>query len=178
MFWLGSIFNWYSRVEGNQFTQEIHDQTKIVPKQLVLECSDWDLFSNDTVEWRGPVHTEKWQNIIIPDQAILEHACSCCLVITFARDYKNLSWVWGKDKKSVPRIAVWHHRACQVMTNGDPEGQIFLSYPHMNNGFFFLLTTVFIYLFLNKLPEVPEYAMMQFHMMTLLDVLGKVAWVR
>ena len=34
------------------------------------------------------------------------------------------------------------------MTNADPEGQIVLSYPHTNNGFFFLLTTVlFIYLF-------------------------------
>ena len=63
------------------------------------------------------------------------------------------------------------------MTNGDPEGQIFLSYPCTNNGFFFLLTTVFIYLFLNKLPEVPEhaeYAKMQFHMMTLLDSMGKI----
>ena len=68
------------------------------------------------------------------------------------------------------------------------------------NGFFFLLTTVF--LFKNKLPEVPEYAKMQFHMMTSLkhnndslddnvrefpynqymkpsrDSLGKIAWVR
>ena len=35
-----------------------------------------------------------------------------------------------------------------MMTNGDPEGRIFLSYPHTNNGFFFLLTTVFIYLFI------------------------------
>ena len=24
------------------------------------------------------------------------------------------------------------------MTNGDPEGRIFLFYPHTNNGFFFL----------------------------------------
>ena len=32
------------------------------------------------------------------------------------------------------------------MPNGDPEGRIFLSYPHTNNGLFFLLTTVFIYL--------------------------------
>ena len=88
----------------------------------------------------------------------------------------------GRVEKSVPRIAVWHHEACRVMTNGDPEGRIFLSYPHTNNGFFFLLTTVFIYLFiylfLNKLPEVPEYAKMQFHMMPLLDVLGKIPWVR
>ena len=58
-----------------------------------------------------------------------------------------------------------------MMTNGDPEGRIFLSYPHTNNGFFFWLTTVLFFFFKNKLPEVPEYAKMQFHMMTLLDVL-------
>ena len=52
-----------------------------------------------------------------------------------------------------------------MVTNGDPEGRIILSYPHTNNGFFFLLTTVFL-LFLNKLPEVPEYAKLQFHIMT------------
>ena len=50
-----------------------------------------------------------------------------------------------------------------MMTNGDPEGRIFLSYPHTNNGLFFLLTTV---------SEVPVNAKMQYHMMTLLDVLG------
>ena len=67
-----------------------------------------------------------------------------------------------------------------MMTNGDPEGRIFLSYPHTKNGLFFLLTTAFIYLFIyffkkkkkKKLPEVPEYDKMQFHMMMLLDVLG------
>ena len=69
------------------------------------------------------------------------------------------------DRKSVPRITVWHNGACTVMTNGDHKGQIFLSYPHTNNGFFFLLTTVFIYFFESKLPDVPEYAKMQFHMM-------------
>ena len=54
----------------------------------------------------------------------------------------------GRIKKSVPRIIVWHHEACRVMTNGDPEVRIFLSYPHTNNGFFFMLTTLlFIYLF-------------------------------
>ena len=50
-----------------------------------------------------------------------------------------------------------------MMTNGDPEGQIFLSYPHTNNGFFFRAHHCF--LFRNKLPEVPEYAKIQFHMM-------------
>ena len=55
----------------------------------------------------------------------------------------------GRIEKSVQRI--WHHEACQVMTNGDPEGLIFLSYPLMNNGFYFLLTTfLFIYLLILK----------------------------
>ena len=70
----------------------------------------------------------------------------------------------GRIEKSVPRIAVWHHEACRVMANGDPEGQTFLSYPHTNNGFFLLLTTFF--LFKSKLLEDPEYAKIQFHMMT------------
>ena len=26
----------------------------------------------------------------------------------------------GRIEKSVPRIAVWHHEACRVMTIGDP----------------------------------------------------------
>ena len=51
----------------------------------------------------------------------------------------------GRIEKYVPRITVWHHEACRVITNGDSKGRIFLSYPHMNNGFFFLLTTVFIH---------------------------------
>ena len=70
----------------------------------------------------------------------------------------------GRIEKFVLRIAVWHHEACGVMTNGDPEERIYLSYRHMNNGLFFLLTTVF--LFKIQLSEVPEYAEIQFHMMT------------
>ena len=69
-----------------------------------------------------------------------------------------------------------------MMTNRDLEGRIFLSYPHTNNGLFFLLTTVFIYLFIyfkiSLQKSLNTYAKMQFHMMTLLDVLGKIAWVR
>ena len=84
----------------------------------------------------------------------------------------------GRIEKSVPRIAVLHCEACHVMTKGDLEGGFFLSFPHTNNGFFFLLTTVFYLFNLSKLPEVPEYAKMQFRMMTLLDVLGKIALVR
>ena len=42
----------------------------------------------------------------------------------------------GRIEKSVPRITDWHHEACRVMTNGDLEGQIFLSDPNTNYGFF------------------------------------------
>ena len=45
-------------------------------------------------------------------------------------DHECEGWI----EKSVPRITVWHHEACRVMTNGDPEGRI----PYLNNGFFFL----------------------------------------
>ena len=49
------------------------------------------------------------------------------------------------------------------MTNGDHEGRIFLSHPHMNNEFFFLLTTKYPILYwknLKRLTENPEYAEM------------------
>ena len=51
------------------------------------------------------------------------------------------------------------------MTEGDPEGRIFLSYPYTIDGFFFLLTTVF-YLFIYfkiSFHKSPEYAKMEFH---------------
>ena len=54
----------------------------------------------------------------------------------------------GRIEKSVQRIAAWHHEACRVMTDGDLEGRIFLSYPHTHHRLFFVLTTVFIYLFI------------------------------
>ena len=63
--------------------------------------------------------------------------------------------------KSVPRINVWHHEACRVMTNGDTEGRIFISHPHTINGFFScspLNTTFYVE---KRLPEVPEYAEMR-----------------
>ena len=47
----------------------------------------------------------------------------------------------GGIEKIVPRVTDWHQVACRVMTNIDLEGRIFLSHPHTNNGFFFLLTT-------------------------------------
>ena len=47
--------------------------------------------------------------------------------------YKDISWVWGRIEKSAPRITVCHHEACRVMTNGDPKGRIFQSYPHTKN---------------------------------------------
>ena len=72
--------------------------------------------------------------------------------------------------------------------NSDPQGRIF--YPTLTQimNYFFahycfylfidLLINLFIYLFENKVPEVPENAKMQFHMMTLFVVLGKITLVR
>ena len=56
----------------------------------------------------------------------------------------------GGIEKSVPRITIWHHKACRVMTNGVPEGRIFLSHPHTNNGFLFLLIIKYRILCLEK----------------------------
>ena len=70
----------------------------------------------------------------------------------------------SRTEKSVPRITDWHHEACQVLTIGDREGQIFLSYPYTNKDPF--SCSPLFFMFLNKLPEVPQYAKMQLHMMT------------
>ena len=56
----------------------------------------------------------------------------------------------GAIEKSVPRNAVWVEETCLVMTNGDSEGQIFLSHTQRNNGFFFMLTIKYRILCLNK----------------------------
>ena len=69
----------------------------------------------------------------------------------------------GMIEKSVRRIAVWHHEACRVMTNGDPEGRIFLSYPTRIMDSFSCLP---LFLFKKKIPEVLEYAKIHFHMLT------------
>ena len=73
--------------------------------------------------------------------------------------------VKGQIENPVLRNTIWHHEACRVMPNGDPEGQIFLSHPHKNNGFLFLYTIEFHIFIQNKLPEVPEYSEMQYYMM-------------
>ena len=44
------------------------------------------------------------------------------------------------------------------MTNGDPEGRIFLSNPHTNDESFFLITIKYRIVCLKRLPEVPEIA--------------------
>ena len=49
-----------------------------------------------------------------------------------------------------------------MMANSDPEGQIFLNtLTRIKDSFSCSPLFLFIYLFLNKLPEVPEYAKMQ-----------------
>ena len=43
-------------------------------------------------------------------------------------------------EKSVTRVTDWHHEACRVMLNSDPEWQIFLSTPYTHDRYFFLHT--------------------------------------
>ena len=70
-------------------------------------------------------------------------------------------------EKCVPGIYALHHKACRVMTNSDREGQIFLSHPHTNNGFFFLLIIKYrIFILEKRIQEVPEYAEMRHITMT------------
>ena len=52
------------------------------------------------------------------------------------RDHSISFALVSEKEEFVPRIADWHHKACRVMPNGDSEGRIFLSHPHMKNGFF------------------------------------------
>ena len=134
------------------------------PFKIERACTTWE---QQNLIWSSFGVNGKCNNTLSP---------STCLndIIRIYHEFE------GRIEKSVPRFAVWHHKAYRVMTNGDLEGGIFLSYPHTNNGFFFLLTTVFlfIYLFWNNITEIPEYAKMQFRMMMYLDVLGKIAWVR
>ena len=107
----------------------------------------------------------------------------------------------GRIEKSVPRIDVWHHEACRVMTKVDPEGLIFLSYPHTNIGFFFLLTSTVLYLKISfqKSLNTLRYNFTWWHNFNITktslddnvcefqynqcmkpsrDSLGKIAWVR
>ena len=67
--------------------------------------------------------------------------------VTRTWDYKEYQECEGGTEKSVPKITDWHHEACRVRTTGDREERIFLSYPHTNNGFCFLLTTRYLILY-------------------------------
>ena len=62
----------------------------------------------------------------------------------------------GRIEKSVPRTAVWHHEACRVMTNGDPEDGFF--YPTLTQIMDFFSCSPLFFDLKNKLPEVSEYA--------------------
>ena len=69
------------------------------------------------------------------------------MVFAFGKIIRTHHVCEGRIGKSVPKIGDWHHEACRVMTNDDPEERIFLFRPHTNNGFFsFSPLYLFIYL--------------------------------
>ena len=59
----------------------------------------------------------------------------------------------GRIDKFVPRITDWHHEACRVMTIVDTWGRIFLSHPHTHDGYFFLLTTKYLFLYYKDMKK-------------------------
>ena len=69
----------------------------------------------------------------------------------------------GGIEKNVPRITDGHHEACRVMTSGDHEGRIFLSHPHTNNGFVFLLTAKYRNLYWKKKQHEKRFQKSRIH---------------
>ena len=55
-------------------------------------------------------------------------------------DYKNLTWVSGMDRQICPEGHILASRGSPSDAKLWPEGQICLSIPDTNDGFFFLLT--------------------------------------
>ena len=93
------------------------------------------------------LNDKKGNNSSITDDILMNSTCiitlkSNILSIIIIRIHHKSE---GRIEKSVPSITDWHHEACRVMTHGDPEGWIFLSYPQTNNGFFFLLAAAFLF---------------------------------
>ena len=71
------------------------------------------------------------------------------MITSFAESIRLYHECEGWIEKSVLSITNWNHKACQVMTNVDCEGRIFLSRPQTMKVLFFLLTKNTV-LFLNK----------------------------
>ena len=55
--------------------------------------------------------TSKYQaDVPTPDDISL-HLSVMCKFQSGTQEYKNLSWLCGADRKSCPRVTVWHHKA-------------------------------------------------------------------
>ena len=101
------------------------------------------------------------ESLLVAQATLLEISCCGSYVYYLPHDIpdkvtcniKNHHECEGGKEKYVLRITVWHYEACRVMTNGDPEGWIFLSHPHTNNGFFFLLTTKHLILYWKNMTK-------------------------
>ena len=50
---------------------------------------------------------------------VLGQTCSTVIPLLSAADIRIYHECDGRIEKSFPRIAVWHHKACRVMTKGD-----------------------------------------------------------
>ena len=63
----------------------------------------------------------------------------------------------GGIERSMPRITVWHHEACQVVIIGYPSGRFF-SFPSSHKEcIVFMLTIKFRTFISQRFPENPDY---------------------
>ena len=77
-----------------------------------------------------------WKSILSKQTAPTLMKCLMIWVFTVCHStlygvpaLKEFIRIYHKSEERIeitaPRIAIWHHEACRVMTNGDPEGRIF-----------------------------------------------------
>ena len=94
--------------------------TKKVPMAVaVARCSG----GNHVLDMRAGAAKATDPDIAVAAELILAN------LIEYKQKNIRIFHECGATEKSVPRITVWHHEACLVMTNCDPEGRNFLSHP-------------------------------------------------
>ena len=182
-FWWFSRFSMISRACGNPVTlncpSHIWHWNYGFKRHLFMCVTKWALrllltlnLRSQIWHWNGraPVCILSWLSKSLrrakafPQKAQLCRFCASCCSWVFniknslkpeilnKRIYHECE---GRIKKICPEDRRLASQGLPSDDKGDPGGRIFLSYPHTNNGFFSLLTTVF--LSENKLQqEVPE----------------------
>ena len=68
--------------------------------------------------------------------------------LSFILDNIRIYECEGRIEKSVPLDHRLSSLGCRVMTTGDPEGRIFLSYPNTHDRFLYSCSPLFLFIYL------------------------------